>query len=163
MNIVSLRAAAWLLVCGAALVPIVAANAQKPPGEEPALSPVELAHADGAQIFRHVCEGCHMPDAHGATGAGHYPALAGDPDLASARFAATTVLYGRGNMPSFVPHPNLHGFDAMQVLGLSDAQIASVVNYVRDHFGNHYSDKLTAADVRALHVPVAQPPRHKVQ
>ena len=28
--------------------------------------------------------------------------------------------------------------------------IAAVINYVRSHFGNNYTDKITAADVHAL-------------
>ena len=30
---------------------------------------------------------------------------------------------------------------------MSDAQVAEVVNYVRTHFGNTYSDAVSAADV----------------
>ena len=33
---------------------------------------------------------------------------------------------------------------------LTEEQIASVVNYVRSHFGNHYTDLITAAEIRAL-------------
>lgn len=33
---------------------------------------------------------------------------------------------------------------------LSDGQVAAVTNYVRTHFGNHYSDSITAAEVEAL-------------
>ena len=33
---------------------------------------------------------------------------------------------------------------------LNDAQIAAVINYVRTHFGNHYTDSMTAAEVAAL-------------
>jgi mono/diheme cytochrome c family protein len=33
---------------------------------------------------------------------------------------------------------------------LSEAQIAAVINYVRSHFGNHYKDEITAAEVKAL-------------
>jgi mono/diheme cytochrome c family protein len=36
---------------------------------------------------------------------------------------------------------------------LSDAQIADVVNYVRSHFGNHWKDKATPAQVAALPHP----------
>ena len=32
---------------------------------------------------------------------------------------------------------------------LSDDQVAAVVNYVRSHFGNAYTDEVTAADVKA--------------
>jgi cytochrome c2 len=30
----------------------------------------------GEQLFANVCQGCHMPNAKGATGAGTYPSLA---------------------------------------------------------------------------------------
>jgi mono/diheme cytochrome c family protein len=32
----------------------------------------------------------------------------------------------------------------------SDVQIADVLNYVRTHFGNKYSDKITPAQVKAM-------------
>jgi len=32
---------------------------------------------------------------------------------------------------------------------LSDQQIADVVNYIRTHFGNNYTDRVTATDVKA--------------
>ena len=53
-----------------------------------------FVHRDGATIFRAVCQGCHMPDAKGASGAGNYPALAANPKLASAAYPAITVLKG---------------------------------------------------------------------
>jgi len=31
----------------------------------------------GEELFANVCQGCHMPDAAGASGAGSYPSLAG--------------------------------------------------------------------------------------
>ena len=122
------------------------------------LSRQQFAHASGEQIFRHVCQGCHMPDAQGATGAGDYPALADDPHLASARFMAAVVLHGRRNMPSFMTRSDLTGFAAMMHVSLSDAEIAAVVNYVRTHFGNHFKDKLSAADVKALHPTTQESP-----
>jgi mono/diheme cytochrome c family protein len=64
---------------------------------------------------------------------------------------AAVLLNGRRNMPSFAVRHDLHGFEAMVRLGLDDAQIASVVNYVRSHFGNHYNDRIDAADVAAMH------------
>ena len=89
---------------------------------------------DGATLYHAICQGCHMPDARGAHGAGSYPALADNPKLASSAYPAVMVLHGRDAMPAFGAE-------------LSDAQVAAVVNYVRTHFGNHYGDKLTAADV----------------
>jgi mono/diheme cytochrome c family protein len=38
---------------------------------------------------------------------------------------------------------------------LSDGQVAAVVNYVRTHFGNSYTDSVTVEDVKALRAAVA--------
>ena len=118
---------------------------------DPVLGDKALATASGEQIYQHVCQACHMPDGRGAQGAGNYPALAENPKLASASYTATTVLLGRRNMPHFAPQNDLSGLEAFAVMHLDDAQVATVVNYVRSHFGNHYTDELTAADVAALH------------
>lgn len=118
---------------------------------DPMLSPDTLAKASGEEIYKHVCQGCHMPDGRGATGAGTYPALAENPHLASAQFTAVTVALGRHNMPHFAAQPELGGFELFVTLHLDDRQIAAVVNYVRSHFGNHYTDEVTAADIATLH------------
>lgn len=120
---------------------------------------VQLALADGAdmlditdgeQVYEHVCQGCHMPDGMGAVGAGYYPAFAGNPNLASAQYTALIILSGRRNMPSF-GEGGLDGGKSWFSLTLSDEQVASVANYIRSHFGNAFEDRLTAAEVNALH------------
>lgn len=121
----------------------------------PALYSYATLHtADGEAIFRNICQGCHMPDAKGAIGAGSYPALAGNPKLASAQYMAAVVLFGRHDMPSFVVRASDHG-SFFKDATLTDEQVAEVVNYVRTHFGNHFSDSLTAADVATMHPPTA--------
>src|ERR1700691_2915318 len=72
----------------------------------------------GEAIYKGVCQGCHMPDAKGAVGAGMYPALAGDAKLATAAYPISLVLRGQKAMPP------LGGM-------LSDKQVADVVTYVR--------------------------------
>lgn len=109
-----------------------------------------LKTANGEAIFHAICQGCHMPDAKGATGAGTYPALANNPKLASPQYMAAVILFGRHDMPSFAERPaDRKNFfrDTM----LTDEQIAEVINYVRTHFGNHYTNSITAADVAAMH------------
>ena len=91
----------------------------------------------GEAIYRGVCAGCHMPDGVGAEGAGRYPALAHDPRLAAAAYPIQTVLRGRGGMP---PFERL----------LTDEQIAAVVGYVRQSFGNEFGPPPSARDVQAL-------------
>jgi mono/diheme cytochrome c family protein len=81
----------------------------------------------------------------GAVGAGAYPSLVADAQLASADFI-TSVLLG--------------GLKAMPPVGdmMSDAQVADVVNYVRTHFGNSYSDAVSAAAVSAARRRTASVP-----
>jgi len=98
--------------------------------------PAHFREQDGAALYRGICQGCHMPDGRGATGAGTYPALAANTKLAVAGYPVLVVINGKNGMP---------GFAGM----LSDAQIAAIVNYVRTHFRNAYSDAVTEADVRA--------------
>jgi mono/diheme cytochrome c family protein len=90
----------------------------------------------GEAIFKGLCQDCHMPDARGAVGAGMYPALAGNPKLEVGGYPVSVVTNGQKAMPEFGSL-------------LSDDQIADVVNYVRTHFGNKYTDSVTPADVRA--------------
>lgn len=106
--------------------------------------------ANGKAVFEHICQGCHMPDAKGAIGAGAYPALTGNPKLASPQYMAAVILFGRHDMPSFVMKPSDHK-NFFEDAKLSDAQIAEVINYVRTHFGNHYTNSITAAEVTAMH------------
>jgi mono/diheme cytochrome c family protein len=111
-------------------------------------APSSIPNADGQQVYLHICRGCHMPDAGGAVGAGHYPALAKDPTLISRQYMALTILAGRRNMPAFGAKHAL-GFGGPATV-LSNTQIAAVINYVRSNFGNHYKDSITAAEVDAL-------------
>ena len=58
-----------VLVCTAA--PAVADDAQ-------AIGKAGALHGGGQDIYTQICQGCHMPQGQGASGAGHYPKLAGD-------------------------------------------------------------------------------------
>jgi mono/diheme cytochrome c family protein len=90
----------------------------------------------GADLFKGICQGCHMPNAQGAVGAGAYPALANNLRLVAPIYPIIVVLNGQRAMPSF-------GED------LTDTQIANVINYVRTHFGNHFKDTVTPQAVAA--------------
>ncbi len=111
-----------------------------------------LESKSGEVIYTQICQGCHMPDGRGASGAGHYPALAGDRALSSAQFTALTLIEGRRNMPAF-GGKSQEGFNYI-VPTLDDEQIAAVTNYVRTHFGNQFKGTISAADVKALRRPL---------
>jgi mono/diheme cytochrome c family protein len=95
-----------------------------------------FSEQSGEALYANVCQACHMPDGKGAAGAGTYPALAGDSNLAAASYPVTVVVNG------------LHGMPPVGEM-MDDTQVAAVVNYVRTHFGNNYQDAVTAQDVKA--------------
>jgi mono/diheme cytochrome c family protein len=81
-----------------------------------------------------------MPDAKGASGAGAYPALAGNARLATKEYPAMVILRGQKAMPEF---------GSM----FTDDQVAGVANYVRTSFGNKFKGAITPAEVKALRPP----------
>lgn len=91
----------------------------------------------GEAIYRSLCQGCHMPQGEGAKGAGSYPSLARNKKLEASGYAVYLVVNGQRGMPPFG--------DMM-----SDGQVAEVVNYIRTHFGNNFTDAVTAADVKQV-------------
>lgn len=135
------------LVCIALLLVAGAARAQS--SDNAGHAGGRFAGADGEAVFRGICQGCHMPDAKGARGAGAYPPLAGNPRVASPQYMAAVIFHGRRDMPSFKPAQGEERF--LRGAGLSDAQIAGVINYIRTHFGNQYTDSISADEVAAMH------------
>lgn len=105
--------------------------------DTPDMRGAPFAMQGGEAVYRGVCQGCHMADARGASGAGTYPALAANPKLAEPGYVLSMVMNGHRGMPPFRGH-------------FTNAQVADVVNFVRSHFGNHYKGKVTEADVQGL-------------
>ena len=101
------------------------------------------AFAAGAQaatpqsLFNDNCSACHQTTGKGVKGA--FPALAGDPFVqGDAAPVLATVLAGRAGMPSFKDDIN-------------DADLASLLTYVRTSWGNK-GKPVTPADVAAARV-----------
>src|SRR4029079_18066781 len=64
----------------------------------------DFAMQGGEAVYRGVCQGCHMPDANGATGAVSYPPLSKNPHLAEAGYVISMVLSGHKGIPLFRGH-----------------------------------------------------------
>jgi mono/diheme cytochrome c family protein len=126
-----------LMLAGLLSVCALPVAAQAPAAPPLAVVGGKFTMKDGEQVYKQVCSGCHMPDGKGASGAGTYPALAGNPKLGSPAYPAMVIIRGQKGMP---PFGSL----------FEDQQIAEVVNYVRGHFGNSFPGSITAADVRAM-------------
>lgn len=101
----------------------------------------------GEDVYRHVCQTCHMPDGRGAKSpAVTAPSLAGNSNLSVAAYPISVILNGKVAMPWF------NG-------SLTDAQIAAVTNYIRTNFGNDFAEQVTAEDVKVFARPVPTPER----
>jgi mono/diheme cytochrome c family protein len=120
------------LLASLLLLPRVASSEE---GGRTFSSGYRFVEMSGEELFANVCQGCHMQDAEGAGGAGAYPSLASDPNLQTGAYPVDLVVNGRRAMP---------GFGDM----MNDAQVAAVVNYLRTHFGNSYSDAVNPKDVK---------------
>ncbi|WP_368508627.1 cytochrome c [Bradyrhizobium lupini] len=116
--------------------PLLEQNDPKAPKTYYFSSSDRFGETTGEQLYINVCRGCHMIDAMGASGAASYPSLVANRNLDASFYAIDVVLNGRRGMPSF---------GGM----MDDDQIAAVVNYLRTHFGNSYSDAVMASDVQA--------------
>ncbi len=116
--------------CLVAIVPVSAAQ----PNDGSFTSVARFMERDGETLYKNICAACHMPGGEGARGAAAYPALARNAKLQAQGYPVFMVLNGRNAMPAFARF-------------LGDAQVAAVVNYVRTHFGNSYTDLVSPADV----------------
>ena len=88
----------------------------------------------GEAVYRQNCERCHRPDGEGSP---VYPALAGNETVTGDPEAVIeTVLSGPSAMPTFRDQ-------------LSDEEIAAVVSYIRNTWGND-APTISADDVAAV-------------
>ena len=120
-------------LAGAALVFAGVAAADPP---VPTLSPGwRFSEQTGEALYANACQSCHMSNAEGAVGAGRYPSLARNVNVGTSGYVLSVVL---------------GGYKAMPPIGklMTDEQVAAVINYVRTHFGNTYTDAVAATDVK---------------
>lgn len=96
---------------------------------------VQAAELSGGELFGQNCAACHLSDGLGISNV--FPALSGSEVVnGSAIDVALVLLIGRGDMPSFSG-------------SLDNADIAAIINYVRNSWGNR-GELITAAEIRQL-------------
>lgn len=94
-----------------------------------------LASLDGQRLFFDNCAECHQASGRGI--ANIYPALDGSEVVAgSGADVALVLIIGRGEMPSF------RG-------ALSSAEMAAIINYVRNAWSNS-GEPISTAEIEAL-------------
>ncbi|HSC46957.1 MAG TPA: cytochrome c oxidase subunit II [Gammaproteobacteria bacterium] len=122
-----------------AATPAAAPAAAPAPSAAPAAAPawdMATAMAKGKQVYDQNCAACHMPDGKGNAALGAKP-IAGSP-IANGPLAAhiERVLKGKGVMPAW---------GGM----LNDADLAAVITYERNAFGNHTGTLVKPEDIKA--------------
>jgi mono/diheme cytochrome c family protein len=104
------------------------------PNPPPAAKPeAQAAKVDGNTVFQQNCAACHGAEGKGQPG--YFPPLAGNPDLFKDQSFPVLVVLNGISGPITVEGRSYNG--SMPAFGhLSDAEIAAVVNFVRDTWGN---------------------------
>ena len=103
--------------------------------------------AKGDEIYNRVCVTCHQPGGKGLPGA--FPALAGSKVVNGPFLDKDGHLIKDGHLDRVM---NGKPGTAMQAFKntLSDAEIAAIVTYERNSFGNHMGDMVQPSQVKAL-------------
>jgi cytochrome c6 len=108
-----------------------------------AATSAQAQELDGKALFLKNCAACHQPTGKGIPGA--FPALAGNAFVQGpASDPASVLLKGRGGMPDFSDT-------------LNDRDIATVLSFVRNNWGNKAAP-LSEADVVALRAQLGVEP-----
>ncbi len=127
------------------------ADPPSPPTEVVALSPLEQKIASGETVYQAVCLACHQSNGLGVPGA--FPPLAGS-DWVSGDERRLVLLVLHGLMgPIEVNGQAWNGVMPAQGMSLDDEQIASVLTFVRNAWGNEgpLIDSATVAELRAAY------------
>jgi nitrite reductase (NO-forming) len=107
--------------------------------------------ASGARVFQTVCFACHQSEGQGLSGA--FPPLAQSDFLMADKDRAIRILLG-GLKGEIIVNGKPYNAE-MPKPPISDEQVASVLTYVRNSFGNN-GDEVTPADVARVKTEMAQ-------
>ena len=111
------------------------------------------ANPKGARLYDQVCAECHGKSGEGHPGA--YPALAANPKVlrANTNNLVLQLLYG-GYPATTAGNPRPFGMPPF-VLKLSDADMAAVLSYIRNSWGNH-ADSVSEFDINKLRTSLSK-------
>ena len=109
-------------------------------------TPLEASKKRGKLVYDDFCAQCHMPDGKGVAGA--FPPLAGSDWLTEQRQASIhAIKYGQQGEIT-VNGETYNG--VMTSMGLSDEEVADVLNYVMNSWGNSQKEPVTPTEVASV-------------
>jgi nitrite reductase (NO-forming) len=140
---------------GSAVEVVAAASLRFGPGKTAAAGPTdepivgtltrEMQIERGKRVFSTACFACHQPDGKGLPGV--FPPLAGSDFLKNKKDLLIGIpLMGRSG-PITVNGKDFNG--VMPPQGFTDQQVADVLTYVLNSWGNH-GDRVSAAEVESV-------------
>tara|TARA_B100000795_G_scaffold158062_1_gene118730 strand:+ start:29519 stop:29974 length:456 start_codon:yes stop_codon:yes gene_type:complete len=110
------------------------------------LSPLEKSIKRGSKVYRNICSQCHRPNGKGI--ARNFPPLAGSNWLTEKRLESIkSVKYGlRGKIiVNGKPYDGV-----MTPMGLSNTQVADVMNYTMNSWENEQKEMVTEQEVTSV-------------
>ena len=109
-------------------------------------SPLKLSIDRGAVVYKNLCSQCHRPNGKGITN--NYPPLAGSNWLTQKRLESIkAVKYGlRGSI--LVNQKPYDGI--MSATDLNNTQVADVMNYTMNSWGNNQKQMVTPKEVASV-------------
>ncbi len=118
-------------------------SCNKAPAQTPEL---KESMAKGAAIYDDFCMSCHMPDGKGVPEV--YPPLANSDYLMKKRHESIKAIkYG---MSGEIIVNGITYNNAMAALGLSDDEVADVMNYILNSWGNNDGKIVTLIEVSEI-------------
>jgi mono/diheme cytochrome c family protein len=104
---------------------------------------LQASISDGKEIYQEFCVTCHLSNGKGTPGS--VPPLAGSDWLSNKRKDSIhAVKYGQSG-PIVVNGKNYN--NTMPPMGLTDEEVADVMNYVMNSWGNKQKKQLTNGEV----------------
>lgn len=118
----------------------------QPTEEYQQLTPLKASIQRGSELYEEFCMQCHLPDGKGTDGV--IPPLAGSDWLKNKRKESIhAVKYGQ-NGPIVVNGKKYNG--TMAPMGLTDKEVADVMNYIMNSWGNKSSQMVTEEEVKQI-------------
>lgn len=118
----------------------------QPTEEYQQLTPLKASIQRGSELYEEFCMQCHLPDGKGTDGV--IPPLAGSDWLKNKRKECIhAVKYGQ-NGPIVVNGKKYNG--TMAPMGLTDKEVADVMNYIMNSWGNKSSQMVTEEEVKQI-------------
>ena len=108
--------------------------------------PLEQSITDGAEIYQDFCIQCHLNNGEGVSGV--IPPLVKSDYLANnVELSIKAIKYGLSG-PIEVNGEKYNG--VMQEQGLDDVEIADVMNYILNNWGNEFKEIITEEKVASI-------------